>query len=119
MRNLGECLFCDGSGKCEECNGTGINPHLSSSDAACPHCSACGKCPECEGSGLSRIGRPREGSILRYAIYVAAVLIGAFGLFLVPNRIVNIVGLVAWFSLLYALLRWHEKRRKRSPPSRF
>ncbi len=119
MRKLGECVFCDGSGKCEECSGTGINPHVSSSEAACPHCSGTGKCPECDGSGLSPIGRPRKGSVLKYALFVVAVLIGLFALMTVPNRVVSAIAVVVWFVLLGVLFRWDSQRRKSSPPSRF
>ena len=119
MRKFGDCLFCHGSGKCEECNGTGINPHLSSSDNTCPHCSASGKCPECSGSGLSPIGRPHEGSVVRYALFIVAILIGLFALLAVSSRIVTVIAMVVWIGLLYLLFSWDSKRRKPTPPSRF
>ena len=119
MGKLGDCAFCDGSGKCEECNGTGTNPHLSSSDPACPHCTGIGKCPECDGSGFAPIGRPRKGSVLKYALVVAALFIGLFALDAVPNRVGIILAVVVWFAELYALFRWDSRRKKPSPPSRF
>lgn len=119
MRKLSDCAFCSGSGKCEECNGTGINPHLNSSDASCPHCSGSGKCPECNGAGLSPLGRPRKGSILGYALLIVALLIGLFVLVSVPNRVVDVIAVVVWMVLLYALFRWNSERKKPSPPSRF
>ena len=119
MRKLGDCLFCNGSGKCEECNGTGINPHVSSSDASCPHCSGSRKCPECDGSGLSPIGRPRNGNVLKYSILIVALLMGLLALMAVPNRIVAAIAMVVWVGLWYGLFSWNSKRRKSSPPSRF
>jgi hypothetical protein len=38
------CDQCDWTGKCSECNGTGTNTHLNSSDRKCPHCSGTGIC---------------------------------------------------------------------------
>lgn len=119
MRNLGECVFCGGSGKCEECNGTGINPHVSSVEGACPHCSGSGKCPECSGSALSPIGRPRKGSVLKYALLVVAALVGIFALMTFPNRIVAATGVILWMAILYALFYWDGHRTKSIPPSRF
>jgi hypothetical protein len=119
MRKFGDCVFCDGSGKCEECNGTGVNPHMRSSDAACPHCSGNGKCPECSGSGLSPIGRPHKGSVVKYALLVVGVMLGLFALMTVPNRIVATIAWVVWAVLLYALFHWDSQRKKSTPPSRF
>jgi hypothetical protein len=119
MPKLGDCLFCNGSGRCEECNGRGINPHVSSSDAVCPHCSGSRKCPECDGSGLSPIGRPRKGNVLKYGTLIAALLIGLLALMSVPNRIVAAIAGVVWVGLLYGLFSWNSKRRKSSPPSHF
>ena len=75
-----DCRFCDGSGKCEEYNGTGTNPHLNSTLPECAHCSGTGVCPECGGSGRSPIARPRKGTVLKYGISWAAGIIAFFGL---------------------------------------
>jgi len=45
------CVFCGGDGKCSECGGTGMNPHLNEDEAKCRNCSGSGGCPECEGTG--------------------------------------------------------------------
>jgi hypothetical protein len=119
MRKFGDCAFCAGSGKCEECDGTGANPQFNSPESACPHCSTSGKCPECGGSGLSPIGRFREGSVLKYAVFVVAVMAGVFALLSVPSRIVSVTGSILWVCLCWGVFRWNGKRRGPSPPSRF
>jgi len=43
----GFCRDCDGSGKCQQCGGTG--QHLA---GPCVMCSGTGKCPTCVGRGV-------------------------------------------------------------------
>jgi len=119
MWKFGDCAFCNGSGKCEECEGTGTNPNFNSSVDVCPHCSASGKCPECGGSGLGPIGRPREGSVLRYAFLVAATLVGVFALMTAPSRVVKVIGFLVWMCLLWWVFSRNDKCRGPNPPSRF
>ncbi len=77
----GQCTFCEGSGKCEECHGTGINPHLNSSEPKCSHCSGIGVCPECEGTGKSPMRRRQyKGNLLLYGILWASGLVAFFAL---------------------------------------
>jgi hypothetical protein len=45
------CAACAGSGKCTQCDGTGINTHLNESEPKCSGCSGDGLCLECHGTG--------------------------------------------------------------------
>ena len=58
--------------RCEECHGTGTNPHLNSTDPKCPHCSATGVCPECDGSGNAPICRSHKGNVFKYGIMMGS-----------------------------------------------
>jgi len=49
---LVECICCDGSGECPECDGTGLEDGRDGPDH-CPLCGGCGACPDCCGSGKS------------------------------------------------------------------
>ena len=49
-----KCIQCDGSGKCRNCNGSGVwvspaNPHLGY--LTCGQCNGGGRCRTCEGTG--------------------------------------------------------------------
>src|SRR5262249_8716130 len=118
-----ECGFCEGTGKCEECQGTGTNPHFNSEVPTCPHCSGTKLCPECEGTGKSPLGRPRKGNILIYGLAVSAALIGLFGVIgIVANRVSMVLALVIWWGFLgflYVIFYRNARRKKPSPPSRF
>jgi DnaJ-class molecular chaperone len=59
---MAECTFCEGSGDCNLCGGTGnakeyiahpdpfhVNPETG--DVECPGCDGSGQCENCEGSG--------------------------------------------------------------------
>jgi hypothetical protein len=50
------CTFCGGDGKCAECGGTGVNPHLNEDEPNCRNCSGSGGCPGCEGTGRVQTG---------------------------------------------------------------
>jgi len=45
------CPQCKDSGKCIECDGTGINTHLNENEPKCKNCSGTGECPSCDGEG--------------------------------------------------------------------
>jgi hypothetical protein len=45
------CSTCEGSGKCPDCFGTGVNIHVNQDEPMCRICSGSGKCPGCEGTG--------------------------------------------------------------------
>lgn len=45
-----ECLCCDGTGDCPECDGTGLEGGKLGADG-CPACGGSGACPDCGGSG--------------------------------------------------------------------
>src|SRR5579863_9877251 len=53
----GECrdslafMTLKGSGRCVECNGSGVNPHLNQDEAKCRNCKGTGICPTCNGTG--------------------------------------------------------------------
>jgi len=120
MLRLGDCHFCEGSGKCEECSGTGTNPHINSRAPKCPHCAGTGTCPECGGSGKSPLGRPRSGSVLKYGLLWAVGIIVFFGLLaVVKSRIFTAIGVVAWSVFWFVLFYRDSQRKKASPPSRF
>jgi hypothetical protein len=115
-----DCQFCEGSGKCEECNGTGTNPHLDSATPKCAHCSGTGVCPECDGSGRSPLAQPHKGSALKYGILWAAGIIGFFGLMaVVHNLLFTGIAMVAWTVFWYVLSHRDAQRKKPSPRSRF
>ena len=42
------CIFCEGSGKCKHCKGTGYYEGYS---GGCPICKSSGKCIHCSGTG--------------------------------------------------------------------
>lgn len=116
----GDCTFCEGLGKCEECHGTGTNPHLNSPEPRCPHCSGTGVCPECEGSGKAPLWRPHKGNLLIYGIAWALGLIAFFGvLSAVRNRWIIALLMVGWSAFWYVLFYRDSQRRKSAPPSRF
>jgi hypothetical protein len=115
----GDCTFCEGSGKCEECHGTGINPHLNSSEPKCSICSATGVCPECDGSGKGSLWRPHKGSVLKYGIALAAGLIAFFSMFaLLQNSWIIVLMLVGWTAFWYFLFYRDSQRKKSAPASR-
>ena len=115
----GNCTFCEGSGRCEECHGTGTNPHLNSPDPKCPHCSATGVCPECDGGGKAPIWRSHKGNVLKYGIFWAAGLIVFFGaLAVVANRWLSGLMLVAWTAFWYVIFYRDAQRKKSAPSSR-
>jgi hypothetical protein len=68
MPGFGDCKFCEGSGKCEECNSSGIDPHLNYPDTRCPHCEATGLCPECCGTGTAGWACELKGNVLVYGL---------------------------------------------------
>ncbi len=117
----GQCTFCEGSGKCEECRGTGINPHLNSTEPKCPHCSGNGSCPECEGSGKGPTHRREyKGNLLLYGILWASGLVAFFALLsLLKNPWILWLLLLGWSAFWYVLFYRDSQRRKPSPPSRF
>ena len=45
------CSQCKDSGKCPQCDGTGINRHFNETEPKCRSCSGTGVCPECNGVG--------------------------------------------------------------------
>jgi hypothetical protein len=49
-----KCYTCRDTGKCQECDGSGQNPHLNSDDP---------RCPGCHGSGSCSVCGPQEGTI--------------------------------------------------------
>jgi hypothetical protein len=110
MKSLAACLFCDGTGKCEECRGTGTKPL---SVSCCTHCSGTGDCPECEGSGKSSFwGRPRGVSVLIYGFLWAAGLVGFFGLMTLANRpFVKVICMVGWTVFWFGLFYYGTKGR--------
>lgn len=115
----GDCTFCAGSGKCEECNGTRVNPHLNSSEPECSHCFASGVCPECDGTGKTPMWRPRNGKVLVYGAAWAIGLIAFFGsLSFVTSRWIVTVLLIAWSAFWYVLFYRDSQRRKPAPGSR-
>jgi hypothetical protein len=118
MKRMDDCVFCEGTGKCEECKGTGTKPL---SVTGCPNCSGTGKCPECEGIGKSPFWvRPRDGSVLIYGLLCAAAFVACFGLMtVVRNRIFTIICNVVWLVLCGVLFSRSSQRKKAIPPSRF
>ncbi len=46
-----ECPTCDGTGKCEKCEGSGDNMKLSNWKTNCSECKGTGECRRCEGAG--------------------------------------------------------------------
>lgn len=110
----GDCVFCEGSGKCEECHGTGTNPHLNSSEPKCPHCSGDGICPECEGVGKAPMYRRKyKGNVLFYGLLWAAGLIAFFGLiFIARNRWIQVLLFICWNVFWYILFYRDSQRTK-------
>ena len=45
------CIACHGTGKCADCDGTGINLHLNESEPKCERCTGTGTCSDCQGTG--------------------------------------------------------------------
>jgi hypothetical protein len=45
------CPQCKNSGKCVECDGTGVNTHLNEDESKCGNCAGTGNCPACNGRG--------------------------------------------------------------------
>ena len=125
MRFAGDCMFCEGSGKCEECHGAGIDPHLNSAEIKCSHCNSTGICPECEGTGKAASSRQQyKGNVLIYGALCAVGLIAFFALFAITNnRWVTVALLVIWqailFIVFYRASQKDTQRRKPAPPSRF
>jgi len=51
---VSRCTACDGTGKCDRCNGSGVSPHAlkgSHLSAKCLRCLGSGKCKACQGTG--------------------------------------------------------------------
>jgi hypothetical protein len=48
------CKNCDepGNGKCARCYGTGTNLKLNSAEPKCPFCDGTGQCQLCKGTGI-------------------------------------------------------------------
>ena len=51
-RRRPRCSDCHGSGRCLECEGTGVNLHLNQPEPNCRGCHGTGKCSSCLGTGL-------------------------------------------------------------------
>jgi hypothetical protein len=112
MTNLGDCVFCKGTGKCEECGGSGVKPLDAS---ACSHCSGTGACPECKGTGKSSYWRQRRpGNLLLYGVLWAAGLIGLFALMAI-SRFFMIIGMATWTAFLFVLFSRGSQRKQSSP----
>jgi hypothetical protein len=61
------CPFCDGSGECGKCGGTGFRELKPSRigrtrPVKCWACDASGKCPLCHGTGKQQSGQPSRGN---------------------------------------------------------
>ena len=114
----GDCTFCEGSGKCGECFGTGINPHLNDASPKCPRCDATGVCPHCEGTGKTPMWRPSQsGSRLKYIFMWAAGLfvfsvLGGFT-FVKYARAAALIP-VAWSVAWYIAYRRSQNRKPTS-----
>ena len=54
----GLCATCHGDGKCNHCNGSGVNTRLSNEEPKCQHCEGTGVCSACGGNGSYKSGPP-------------------------------------------------------------
>lgn len=115
----GDCTFCEGSGKCEECNGAGTNPHLNSTMAQCSHCAGSGVCPECDGSGKSPLHRHKKNALTPGLIWFLCTFAWFFLTSVVQKVLLRVTALIIWAVVSYVFLYRAGQRKKPSPPSRF
>jgi len=126
MHRSSQCARCEGTGRCPDCNGTGTNRHLNSTDPKCPECSATGVCSECDGSGKSPIAMPLyRGSLLRQGlIWAGMVIAAAWWAASVFNKsrfyavLVILIWTVFWCVVLYRNAKRHERRKQSATPPR-
>ena len=45
------CIACHGTGKCADCDGSGINTHWNQREPKCRSCAGSGTCSDCQGTG--------------------------------------------------------------------
>jgi hypothetical protein len=48
-----EGLFSGSTGHCRHCDGTGTNTQLDAENPKCPYCEGTGKCSTCQGTGIA------------------------------------------------------------------
>jgi len=55
------CPFCQGSGLCHRCDGTGFIRARRAKPQPCHECNGSGKCDLCGGTGLRKEEKPGKG----------------------------------------------------------
>jgi hypothetical protein len=119
MHTQTQCECCEGSGKCVECDGTGINPHLNSTTPKCPNCRGSAICPNCKGTAKSAIARPLyRGNLLKYGALWAGILVSFWSLVeFAHSRIVTAIALVVWIIFWYVVFYRTNERGQRDSDS--